>query len=431
MDAAQHGWMAPFALIFLSGGLALFWGLAFWVAHRLSRHPVALAVTWTGVEMLRAYVFTGFPWASPAQVLVDGSASQILAWVGPHGATFSVMLVAAVLSLSASGPRRFWARIGQGTLLLASALVLYLPLAQPRVPETLHTVRLIQPNAAQHLKWDPNYTELFFNRQLELTRAPPSPGQAAPDLVIWPETAIPWRLETAEPILQEIARAGGAAPVALGVLRSDGTQVRNALALLDSNGGVSDVYDKHHLVPFGEYVPLAALAHRFGIRGLVEQGVGFAPGPGPQLLDLGALGRALPLICYEAVFAHGVGRAPERADFLLQITNDAWFGTHAGPQQHVAQARMRAIEQGLPMLRAANTGVSAVIDPFGRVLSYLPLGTAGFLDAALPKPLPPTFYSQTGDALMLIFLVSCLFMLLLNAKRAAQQKEIDLTGNGT
>ena len=156
-------------------------------------------------------------------------------------------------------------------------------------------------------------------------------------------------------------------------------------------------------------MPAASLFARFNILGLAARAdAGYSAGPGPALIDLGVLGRALPLICYEAVFPQDVNGAPSRADVLLQITNDAWFGTRAGPQQHLAQARLRAIEQGLPMIRVANTGISAVIDPAGRIVDSLPLGRAGFLDVAVPAPLAPTLYSRTGDwfafaALLVVF----------------------------
>ena len=155
--------------------------------------------------------------------------------------------------------------------------------------------------------------------------------------------------------------------------------------VLDGGGTVPRIYDKHHLVPFGEYIPFGSVLGNFGLRGLAaEDGDGFSAGPGPALLDLGKAGRALALICYEAIFPQDVNRAPTRPDFLLQTTNDAWFGTFSGPYQHLAQARMRAIEQGLPMVRAANTGVSAIIDARGKVTRHLALDTAGFIDAPLP-----------------------------------------------
>ncbi|MBD3766142.1 MAG: apolipoprotein N-acyltransferase, partial [Rhodobacterales bacterium] len=167
------------------------------------------------------------------------------------------------------------------------------------------------------------------------------------------------------------------------------------------------VYDKHHLVPFGEYMPAGDLAYgMFGIAAFAaQQGAGYSPGPGARVLDLGgALGRVLPLICYEAVFPQDLHAAPERADWILQVTNDAWFGRWSGPFQHLAQARLRAVEQGLPLIRVANTGVSAVIDARGRVLRALPLGEAGFLDAALPAALPAPPHARWGDGPLVLLL---------------------------
>ena len=413
VDAARHGWMAPFALVFLSSGLALFWALAFWGARRLSAAGLALALTWTATEMLRAYIFTGFPWASPAQVMVDGPVSRLLAWGGPHGAMLVMMLLAWALSLPAGGPSRVSMRLGQGALLFASAFALYLPLAVPPATGTGYTIRLVQPNAEQHLKWRPETAQMFYERQLTATAAR---GVAEPDLIVWPETAIPWRLERAASALAEISAAARDTPVALGVLRTAEDGVRNALALLDGTGSPVQIYDKHHLVPFGEYIPLAHLAGRLGLTGLAANGMGFSSGPGARVLDLGPLGKALPLICYEAVFAHGVRAAPERPALLLQITNDAWFGDYAGPQQHLAQARMRAIEQGLPLARAANTGISAMIDPWGRVTASLSLGQFGFVDAELPEPLAPTLYARMGDLPILILMSLGLLVLVLGTR---------------
>ena len=164
------------------------------------------------------------------------------------------------------------------------------------------------------------------------------------------------------------------------------------------------LYDKHHLVPFGEYMPFGDFFGRFGIDGLAaNEGFGYSAGPGPVVLDMGRLGTALPLICYEGVFPQDVGGYETRPDFLLLITNDAWFGQIAGPYQHLAQARLRSAEQGLPMVRVANTGVSAMIDAAGQITAQIPLNEAGWRDAPLPPPLAPTVYARTGDAPMIAF----------------------------
>lgn len=405
VDAARHGWMAPFAVVFMAAGGALFWSFAFWAARRLSAHPLLLVPCWAGVEVLRAYIFTGFPWATPAQATVGTLAGQLLAWVGPHGLNLILLTVVYF----------FWRLKKQP--LVVQLVVQFAALSAfavgpfvPTSPVSQTVLRLVQPNAPQADKWDPEKIGIFYNRQLTFTAAVPDPNLGAPDAVIWPETAIPWNLTYAETILQEISTAALGKPVILGVQRTEEGRHYNSLIALGPQGEVTNLYDKHHLVPFGEYVPLGNFMARFGIYGMAPQnGAGFSAGEGAALMDLGPLGRALPLICYEAVFAHDVNAASERPDFIIHATNDAWFGTYAGPQQHLAQARMRAIEQGLPVARAANTGISAMIDPYGRITQSLGLGQAGYIDAALPDALAPTLYSRTGDwpvgALLLALLV--------------------------
>lgn len=405
VDAARHGWMAPFAVVLMATGGALFWAAAFWAARRMGGRLDWIMVTLPAVELLRAYIFTGFPWATPAQATVDSMLGQALAIFGPHGMNIGLVAIAGIIARSAQ-------RWGYWSIGVAVAVTgqLYLPVIRADAPLTDTVLRLVQPNAPQAEKWDPEKIGIFYNRQLAFTAAAPDPDLGAPDAVIWPETAIPWNLTYAETILQEISAAALGVPVVLGVQRTQEGRHYNSLVTLGPQGQVTELYDKHHLVPFGEYVPLGNFMARFGIYGMAPQnGVGFSAGQGAALLDLGPIGRALPLICYEAVFAHDVNAAPERPDFIIHATNDAWFGTYAGPQQHLAQARMRAIEQGLPVARAANTGISAMIDPYGRVTQSLGLGQAGYIDAVLPAPLSATFYSKTGDwpaiALLLLLLV--------------------------
>jgi apolipoprotein N-acyltransferase len=393
VDVARHGWMAPFAVVLMATGGALFWSVAFWAARRLSAQLWVLVPCWAGVELLRAYIFTGFPWATPAQATVDTLAGQALAWIGPHGVNLLLLGVAYAFARMAK-----WAYAVQIAVQVAVLSVLAIPPMATEASLSQSTLRLVQPNAPQAEKWDPEKIRVFYERQLAFTAAPPDAALGAPDAVIWPETAIPWNLVYAEPILREISATALGVPVILGVQRTQEERHYNSLVALGPQGDVTQTYDKHHLVPFGEYVPLGNFMARFGIYGMAPQhGAGFSAGGGPALMDLGALGLALPLICYEAVFAHDAGAAPARPDFIIHATNDAWFGQHAGPQQHLAQARMRAIERGLPVARAANTGISAMIDPHGRITASLGMGQAGFVDAALPEPLAPTLYSRKGD----------------------------------
>ncbi|TNF59093.1 MAG: apolipoprotein N-acyltransferase, partial [Rhodobacteraceae bacterium] len=209
----------------------------------------------------------------------------------------------------------------------------------------------------------------------------------------------PGVLDYAEEGLVALDEAAQGAVLMAGIQRLDGARIYNSAIVLTGGIVPSAIYDKHHLVPFGEYFPLGDLAARFGLHGFAaREGRGFSAGPGPQLVDLPGIGAALPLICYEAVFPQFARMNGDRPDLLVQLTNDAWFGEWSGPFQHLAQARMRAIEQGVPMVRAANTGVSAVIDAQGRVTGQIPLGEAGFLDVALPGATEvPTLYARSGD----------------------------------
>jgi apolipoprotein N-acyltransferase len=393
VDVARHGWMAPFALVFMAGGLALFWGAAFAVAQRIGG-AVAWAAALALAELARGYVLTGFPWALVGYIWTDSGALQWAAWVGPYGLTFvTLLLVALVWAALARRPAPWLLAAPLPFVALALSGAALAP--PPQELSGRPIVRLVQPNAPQSEKWDPDRVVEFYRRQLGYSAAP---GDPPPDLIVWPESAIPWPLDVAGPVLGEIAAAANGIPVVLGLNRREDGRWYNALVVVDAAGVVAQLYDKHHLVPFGEYVPFGGLSRALGLRSFAAQdGYGYAAGPGPRMLDLGRFGRTLPLICYEAIFPQGVRAAPERPDLLLQITNDAWFGEISGPYQHLAQARVRAVEQGLPLVRVANTGVSAVIDPAGRILAEIPLGQAGFLDHPVPAARPPTLHARTGD----------------------------------
>jgi len=400
VDIARDGWMAPFAIAALAGGLALFWGasgaLAVWLSRGARGRALAFALVLSAAELARGYVFTGFPWALPGHVWIGTPPAQLAAVFGQYGLTLMTLLAAALPVILPVGPGRA-AGVGLAVLLLAAgwgwgAMRLATPL--PAVADPVH-IRVLQPNAAQHLKWRADMIPVFWRRQLSFTAAPSDP---APDLIVWPETAAPFLLDRAGDALATMSEAAGGVPVMFGVQRRAGPRSYNSLAVIGPSGKLTHIYDKHHLVPFGEYVPFASVLGRFGIKGLAADDVyGYAAGPGPRVLDLGApLGHALPLICYEAVFPQDL-RVATRPRWLVQITNDAWFGTWSGPYQHLALAQLRAVEQGLPMVRSANTGVSAIIDPYGRITESLPLNTAGEFTAPLPPALPETIYARTGD----------------------------------
>ena len=445
IDAERYAWMAPFALVFLAAGLALFWACGFGLAVRWSpdsgqrrlssgrqegrqegRRLVMLLALWSLAELARAYLFTGFPWAGFGQFWIDTPAAQLLPWVGGQGLSMLTLAVTLPLSLVRRRPLLAVAPV------LAVALTGY---ALPRLPEpnmTSNLVRLVQPNAPQAEKWLPERRWDFVRRAIELSET--GGNQLAqnaepfalatkfePDLIIWPETSVPQLLNNADETLFAISERVAGVPVLLGIQRREAGRYYNSAVLVEALGRVDQIYDKSHLVPFGEYVPFGDLMARFGIYGFAAQsGAGYSAGSGALLMDLG-IGKALPLICYEAVFARDVNAAPSRPDMLIQITNDAWFGTRSGPYQHLVQARMRAAEQGLPMLRAANTGITAIIDPYGRLRETIALGQAGAIDAFLPQALAATIYSRTGDYPLFFFCLVLVWGAMKQRRKSAER----------
>lgn len=416
VDPELHGWLAPFALVGMGGGLALFWAAAFALARALpfggTRRALAFAALLAAVEMARSHVFTGFPWGLLGYAWVETPVIQLASLVGASGLSL-LTLIAALL------PAAGLPRIGRpGAALLVVLLVGCawfwgsMREASP-VPARSedYIVRIVQPNAPQHLKWQPEMQALFYERHLRMTAAEGERGR--PDVVVWSETAVPFVHGFADDYEREIARAADGAPVILGMMRADvGPEAEhwyNSLVILGPEGEADAVYDKHHLVPFGEYIPFRDLIRRLGgptIETLTRGG--FTAGEGPALVGAPGVPPLLPLVCYEAIFARHL-RAPEgRPDWIVQVTNDAWFGTLAGPYQHYAQNRVRAIEQGLPMVRAANTGISAVIDPYGREMARLDLGEEGFIDAPLPAAIAPTLFARYGERPEIFVIVSML-----------------------
>ena len=390
VDPWVYGWMAPFAWVLMAFGLGLFWAAAAALAVRFPNRALGLAFGLAAMELLRGHIFTGFPWAQIGHLWLGSWAEQTVALVGATGLTVLTLVAASLPQV-----HRLWGGVAGGALVIGVFAAGFLRASGPDTPARDVTLRLVQPNAEQHLKWDPEQARALFQRQLQFT-AEGSPA----DLTIWPETAVPYLLEYAPEVAGMITSASGGNPVAIGIQRVEGERGWNSLRLLQGDGVVSATYDKFHLVPFGEYMPLGDLVHDwFGIGAFAAQvGNGYSAGPGPALIDLGPkAGRVLPLICYEALFPD-IPRQVERPDWILQITNDAWFGTLTGPFQHFQQSRLRAIEMGLPLVRVANTGLTAVIGPRGRVEMALPFGTAGFLDVPrIGTGLPPTPYARWGD----------------------------------
>lgn len=395
-----HGWMAPFALILMALGGALFWAVPVWLAARFALagrgRLVSIAAALLLSDWLRGWIFTGLPWALIGHVWIDTPVAQSAAWTGAIGLSMITLTMAVMPGLLWRPPEK--SSLGALPGIAAMAVLLgavwaagLARLAQTAPPDRDLILRIVQPNAEQRLKWDPAWSSIFFQRLLDLSA---EPGDR--DLVIWPETAVNFLLEDAGELLPVMAGAAGA-PLVLGIQRQQARRYLNSLVLLSPDGRVLDSYDKFHLVPFGEYMPWGDALARVGIGAFAaQQGNGYSAGPGPALMGSPELPAFQPLICYEAIFPQHLRGLPQRPDWILQATNDGWFGRFSGPYQHLAQARLRAIESGLPLIRAANTGVSAVIDARGVLRDSLALGVAGRIDTPLPGALPATPWLRLG-----------------------------------
>ena len=410
IEPETHGWMAPFALVLMAVGMAIFWALAGWLAARATSgrtRLIALVALLVLMELARGWVLTGFPWAMLGHGLIGTPMMQLAALTGAGGLSVALLLAALAPAIGHGPVKRAAGALASATGL---ALIWFWGAAQTELPHAREgLVRLVQPNAPQAEKWREENIYRFFSRLLDLTATPTDP---APDLILWPETAVPFLLEFPGEGLIMMADAmavhGPATRTAFGVQRVEDGRYFNSLALIDTDAQVQAIYDKHHLVPFGEYIPLVEALLGPSYSGFAARQLqGYSAGPGPVVLDLGPLGQAVPLICYEAIFPRHL-RTETRPDWIMQVTNDAWFGELTGPYQHLAQARLRAVEQGLPLLRVANTGVSAAIDARGGIVQSLALGETGFLDVPLPGALPATPYARFGDwpvvALLLMLL---------------------------
>ncbi len=408
VDVEATGWMAPFALILLAGGLALFWAIAFWAVFRLpsgiTQRLVMFPIAWATAELARSTMLTGFPWALPAYIWMDTPIAQSLAYIGPYGLSFATLQFGVLLTLV------LHYRIAAPLGLVAVAVMAWLGLDTRPPPQTAFTetlVRLIQPNAQQQEKWKPEMAQVFWDRQLAMTAA-----EGEVDIVIWPEVAVPYLFDEQPQYNRAIAAQKPEATVIFGARHVDRQAENwyNSAVVLAPNGEVQAYYDKHHLVPFGEYLPFAPLWDRFGLRALAQHAGRFASGTGGLVGTLSGLPALVPLICYEMIFPDEVRRAALDKQVLIHVTNDAWFGNFSGPYQHLDQAKARAIETGLPVARSANTGVSAMIDPYGRLIADIPLNTEGWIDVAMPKALSLPFATIPHYARFAILAVAALIL---------------------
>lgn len=419
VDAATYLWMMPFAVGGLAAAMAVYWGLAALAVNasgwRGLRLVLGFAAMLAGAEWLRGRLFTGFPWAAPG-LAVDGmgAVSQTASFLGMTGLTLFIILWAGLPLVFA----------GQRHRIAAAGLLLLLPIAwgyglyrlsgavDADVPGV--RLRIVQPNIGQNEKWREDNARPIFDALLSLSSeaTPESPdGIAGRTHVIWPESAVPFLIDEGGAAARELrAMLGGRTVLITGALRrgleklapADGFPVHNSVIVFNGVAEVIARYDKWRLVPGGEFLPLAWLLEPLGFRKVIAIPGSFAPGPGPVTLDIPGAPPVAMLVCYEAIFPHDLVDPKKRPAWIVNVTNDGWFGNSTGPWQHLAQARLRTIEQGLPLVRAANTGISAVMDPYGRIRASLPLGQRGVVDAVLPAALPATPYSRFGDGALAI-----------------------------
>lgn len=441
VEADKFAWALPLGVLALPAALAFFPALGFAIARLLwSPGPariLALAVGLSMSEGLRAVVLTGFPWNEIGMALGQNLLlAQFASIAGLHGLTIlAVAIFAAPATLADEGGGRWFARpivLALAGLAALAAFGAY-RLSAPEAPTVAGVkLRIMQPNMAQDASFAPQNKDAIMRRYLALSDRATSPtatGVADVTHLIWPESAFPFLLARDPQALAQIAELlhggatliTGAARVAEPIPGDKRAHYFNSLQVIDRHGALLDRYDKQHLVPFGEYLPFGDFFDSFGVTQFIHFPGGFDPGAGPAVLHVPGLPDTLPLICYEAIFPQEIGalfRTNERAAFMLNVTDDAWFGITPGPYQHFGQARLRTIEQGLPLVRAANTGVSAVVDGLGRVIAQLPLGVEGVLDAPLPTPRPPTFYSRFGALAPLAIWLVFLFLALAAKRRA-------------
>jgi len=426
VDAATYLWMMPFAVGGLAAVMAIYWGLAALLAHGLCGKGLRLAFGFAAAmavaEWLRGHLFTGFPWAAPG-LAVDGMGpvSQAASLIGMTGLTLLVMLWAGLPVVLWPQTRR------RGDVVLALCIAAFIPVIWVWGAERLRgndgavvpgvRLRIVQPDISQDEKWREDNSRTIFDKLKGLSTTPSTAyprGIADVTHLIWPESAVPFLIDESPVAHDELARLlARQTSLVMGAIRRDPERrdadgdrlVYNSILTFDGTAAVVARYDKWRLVPGGEFLPLAWLLEPLGFRRVVTVPGSFATGPGPVTIDVPGAPPAAMLVCYEAIFPHRLIEPGHRPGWIINVTNDGWFGRSTGPYQHLAQARLRTIEQGLPLVRAANTGISAVVDAYGTIRSQLALGHAGTLDAPLPKALPPTLYARFGDLIMALMVL--------------------------
>lgn len=393
VEADAYAWALPLAVVGLPAFLAIYYGLATAVARLMWTGDVgrivALAFGFGLAEWLRMVLFTGFPWnaigyaAMPVPLLMQSAAVT-----GLTGMNVLAVFVFAMPALLASKRP-----LGAGAGIAAALVVAHVGYGYVRLStaapqsEQMLSVRIVQPNIPQTEKWDDATRDRIFGTLLELSAQPPAAGRPKPQLILWPETSVPYLFTDRPDALTAFANLlddgqtlwAGAVRAETGPAGTEPTYY-NSIVAINDKGEVVEAADKVHLVPFGEYLPLGGWLQAFGLQKIVTAPMDFAAGARRLVMTLPGKVRALPFICYEVIFPDLVAADAASADMIVNVTNDAWFGDTPGPYQHFRQAQLRAVESGLPLLRAANTGISGAVDAYGRVVDALALNVRGTMD---------------------------------------------------
>jgi apolipoprotein N-acyltransferase len=425
VDIASFWWLVPVAVAGLPAALALYTGLVLLGTNLAVRHlrlpgtarVFAFAIAWTAVEWVRGHAFTGLPWnligyawsgGFPGAIVV----LQSVAWVGIYGLSFLTVLAASLPALLGtpsltpiSPSRRLAAAVAGGLLILVPGGAGAIRLETTPTVSTEIWLRIVQPSIPQIVKWEPAAAERNFRLLRDLSVAPPTHPIAA---VLWPEAATPFLLGRDVSRRREIgAIASGRGYVITGALEANPppglvVQIWNSIEAMNGQGEIVARYDKAHLVPFGEYVPLRDM---LPLKKITAGNMNLSAGAGRRTIELPGLPPFAPLICYEVIFPRAIVDEQHRPAWILNVTNDAWYGRSSGPFQHFAIARTRAVEEGLPLVRVANNGVSGVVDPAGRVLARINLNSVGYADLPLPASDNVTLYARGGDWVLLALLI--------------------------
>ena len=417
VDAPTFGWLLPIAVIGLPAGLAIFTAFGVALARVLwtrgAMRILSLGVALTATEWLRGHVLTGFPWNAFGYALTAPLVlAQAAALIGIWGLTFIAIVVCAspaTLIDDRSETRWPWLPLALGLAILA-AMASFGAVRLARTPTRFVggvELRIMQPNLQQDVKFNYAARQKIMDLYVALSKRasrPESSGAHGATILIWPESAFPFFLAREPDALAQVTQLLGKDTVLItGAVRLGepvnpaNPTVYNSIYVIDHDGSIVSSYDKIHLVPFGEYLPFQHLLESLGLQQLTKVTGGFFAGDRRRLISVPGAPPALPLICYEAIFPDELMPKGRRPGWMVNVTNDGWFGISTGPFQHLQQARVRAIEQGLPLVRAANTGISAVVDPLGRTIDSLPLGSEGMLNSRLPRSIGPPVYTRVGD----------------------------------